>query len=67
MTVLDVHIYVHQKIQSCVCVTVKIQFDNTSQIVLMSIHHNHPLLGRYALSHVCPPPHSEILDPPMHL
>ena len=37
----------------CLCVTVKIQFDNT--IVILSIHHTHPLLGHYARPRVCSP------------
>ena len=45
-----------------VCITVKIQFDHT---ITYEKHHTHPLLGSYARSCFCPPPHSEILDPPL--
>ena len=38
---------------SVLCVTGKIQFDNTSTCKLLN--HTHPPLGRYAPSRICPP------------
>ena len=39
----------------CLCVTVKIQFDNTIVGLILSIHHTHPLHGHYARPRVCSP------------
>ena len=49
MTILSVHIYIDPIYLLCVCVTVKIQFDNTST------HHTRPLLGHCARSRVWAP------------
>ena len=47
----------------CLCKLLKY---NLIILVLMSTHHTHPLLGRYAQSHAWAP-HSEILNPPLYM